>query len=709
MTNTTYKSYPPAGGVLLILFVLLAMVFPLAPQTARAAVLSRAPNNLGLVGYWAMDENSGTKANDSSGNGNTGTLSGTTIPTWASGKRAGALNFGGDDYVEAPDRPSLNPGASSLTVSMWFKMNTVGSRDSSILYNKENLFEASAGGGYFTYAWQPHWAWDGGTSFPVNVGEWYHAVVVYDKANQYVYKNGVQVYYRAQTGDMGTITNALRIGARGAPGAASSLFNGLIDDVRIYNRALSPTDVTNLYQSGSVKLKAPSNQGLVGYWSMNEGAGTKANDSSGNGYNGVFRNGATWASGKRGGAVSLDGLNDSVEVPDTANLKYAGGNMTIQAWIKPDTAEADGAFLVSKPWTWCGEYNYGLIYSSSQTIIFRLFGSTEYQMNTGSNLARRGVWSHVVATVDTDKNMKIYINGALAGSGTHDITSWNPPGCEGDKNLPLSIGTLYPYGEGWAGSTTFSFDGLLDDVRIYNRALSPTEIQNLYGSGQVTYQAPSNQGLVGYWPLNEGVGTKAGDASGNGNTGTLLNNGSDPPLSWTNGKHGKALGFPWQGWYHDVVSVPQSSSLTITTALTVCAWVTKITEPNWDRLVGNSGWSITPKNGWEFWLAGGSFGIVVYNNGNSGSINGLTNVWDGKWHHGCATFYNNSIKIYVDGVLSNSDSAGGNTTIGTNNNPILFGNNIGYDSNFGNGKLDDVRIYNRALSPTEVLQLYNSK
>jgi hypothetical protein len=56
-------------------------------------------------------------------------------------------------------------------------MNSVGTLDSSILYNKENLYEASAGGGYFTYAWQPELGLDSWNFFSVNVGEWYHAVV----------------------------------------------------------------------------------------------------------------------------------------------------------------------------------------------------------------------------------------------------------------------------------------------------------------------------------------------------------------------------------------------------------------------------------------------------------------------------------------------------------------------------------------------------
>ncbi len=199
------------------------------------------------VGSWSFEEGGGTIAADSSGNNNNGTLM--NGPTWTTGQVGSALSFDGvDDYVEIASSQSLNPGSNNMTIEVWFKLNSVGVLNGSILYNKENLYEISAGGGYFTYAWLPHWAWDGGTSFPVNVGEWYHAVVVYDHSKQYVYKNGQIVYSRNQTGDIGTNANALRIGARGAPGGAYSFFPGIIDEPRIYNRALSAEEIKRHYE-----------------------------------------------------------------------------------------------------------------------------------------------------------------------------------------------------------------------------------------------------------------------------------------------------------------------------------------------------------------------------------------------------------------------------------------------------------------------------
>ena len=171
------------------------------------------------------------------------------VPAAAGGKPAISFN-GTTSYLEVADSPSLNPSTQTLTVAVWFKLSSDGILNCSNLYGKENLYEASAGGGYCTYAFQPDWDWSGGTSFPVSVGQWYQAVVVYDGTKQYLYANGVLVYSRAQTGDIGSDTNALRIGARGAPDAAYMFFPGLIDEFIIWNHALSADEVASLYKTG---------------------------------------------------------------------------------------------------------------------------------------------------------------------------------------------------------------------------------------------------------------------------------------------------------------------------------------------------------------------------------------------------------------------------------------------------------------------------
>ncbi|MFZ0447939.1 MAG: LamG domain-containing protein, partial [Desulfatiglandaceae bacterium] len=173
-----------------------------------------------------------------------------TIPTQTdplSGKvcRAGIFtrvddNNGGYLDLGDPTDGDLDPGTSPWTISAWIKWN--GAAGDNIIYNKENLYEARVNGGYLQYAWRPHWAWDGGTSFPVTTDTWTHVTLVYDGHQQVLYKDGTQVYARNQTGAMGTTTSKLLIGARGSS-SPRYFFGGQIDEVRIYNRGLAENEI----------------------------------------------------------------------------------------------------------------------------------------------------------------------------------------------------------------------------------------------------------------------------------------------------------------------------------------------------------------------------------------------------------------------------------------------------------------------------------
>jgi prepilin-type N-terminal cleavage/methylation domain-containing protein len=195
------------------------------------------------AGDLASYPGSGTTWTDLSGNGNNGTLMNGVAFTSADG---GAFIFDGvNDFVRIPNSASINPGSNSWSISTWFKMNTAGSHEGSILYNKEQMYEASPGGGEFNHAWQPNWNWFGSTS--INLGEWYNVVVTYDGANQYVYKNGTLVYSRVQTGVMGSNTNEFDIGARNA--GTTAFIPATISNLQMHNRALSSDEITQNFNT----------------------------------------------------------------------------------------------------------------------------------------------------------------------------------------------------------------------------------------------------------------------------------------------------------------------------------------------------------------------------------------------------------------------------------------------------------------------------
>src|SRR3989338_235532 len=121
MNNETRKTQSFTEKVIIILALIIPYSLFLIPEGADAAGLKKPPTNLGLVGYWSMDEGSGSYAGDSSGNKNTGTL--TNGPTWVDGKRGKALNFDGvNDYVNLGSGDIMS---SNATLSLWFKMSPI--------------------------------------------------------------------------------------------------------------------------------------------------------------------------------------------------------------------------------------------------------------------------------------------------------------------------------------------------------------------------------------------------------------------------------------------------------------------------------------------------------------------------------------------------------------------------------------------------------
>lgn len=193
---------------------------------------------------------------------------------------------------------------------------------------------------------------------------------------------------------------------------------------------------------------------LAGWWKFDEGSGTTAYDSAGNNNGTIYY--ATWTSGQIGGALSFDGSDSYVSVPDNDNSLDMDNEMTITAWIKPSSV--DVLCIVSK----VGEatnYVFEIIFGTLE--LFDDYGDYYSTSNVTT-----GVWQHVAVTLKKGDSVKFYINGAPAGTSAQTT----PFGSV--NNEPLVIGM--------AGAYFDPFNGDIDEVRIYNRALSAGEIQQIY-------------------------------------------------------------------------------------------------------------------------------------------------------------------------------------------------------------------------------------
>jgi hypothetical protein len=195
--------------------------------------------------------------------------------------------------------------------------------------------------------------------------------------------------------------------------------------------------------------------GLVAAYSFDEGTGSVAGDLSGNGNAGAVSN-ATWTTGRYGGALSFNGTSSSVNLPALGTF-YSGG-FTLEAWVKKaSTTQVDKAVVGS----WTGDGGGPMVW------IDHIQGHYYLTLNKGlSNYLdsgatpNAGTWQHVAATYD-GTTARFYVDGALVASKPFS-------GSVGDANS-WRIGA-------YGSSATGFFDGTIDEVRIYNRALAASEI-----------------------------------------------------------------------------------------------------------------------------------------------------------------------------------------------------------------------------------------
>ena len=209
-------------------------------------------------------------------------------------------------------------------------------------------------------------------------------------------------------------------------------------------------------QTGYIKVSAASTGGPVAAYNFEEASGATVVDASGKGNNGTISGATRTPAGKFGRALSFDGVNDRVTVNDSASLDLTSG-MTLEAWVYPASApEAWGTILMKET---SGEAVYGLFSDGTDDM------PTAYIANkssaTGPSILPNNAWSHLAATYNGSA-LVLYVNGneakRVANSG----------------NITVSNGRLMIGGNSVWGDY---FKGRIDEVRIYNRALSATEIR----------------------------------------------------------------------------------------------------------------------------------------------------------------------------------------------------------------------------------------
>ncbi|MCJ7459531.1 MAG: FG-GAP-like repeat-containing protein [candidate division Zixibacteria bacterium] len=412
-----------------------------------------------LVGYWKFDEGTGVTAYDSSGNNNHGTIYGTT---WTDGKLGRGLNFTKlSDYVEVNDSPILDL-TDHLTITAWIRPHAFPGHTPKIV-----------GKGYVsTYS---YWLGFAGVSVILTLensagyceayhsfvlDEWAYVAATWDGTTTHIYINGKDEgsTVKNYTGTLTPNEHPLIIGSR--DNGYNDYFNGTIDEVKIYNRALSGDEIREEYERVT----------LAAYWKFDEGTGNIAHDSSAFGNNGTLMNDPTWVVGLPllGKALEFDGVDDYVMIPDSPSLDINGPGITFMTWIYSPGFQDFGWIMGKGDSDW-GKMVWWLLPESDGAIRYGIkSGSTTHEQLDIPVGLTTNIWQHVAVVYD-GSYMRFYLNAVEKDSfpktGNMDV-----------NDVPVLIGL-----DGW--NTNNHYRGKIDEVKVFGRALSTEEIKAEFEAG----------------------------------------------------------------------------------------------------------------------------------------------------------------------------------------------------------------------------------
>jgi cysteine-rich repeat protein len=731
----------------------------------------------GMISYWKGEGN----ANDVLGINN-GTPQGSL--SYAPGKVAGGQAFslnGNGDYISVQSPVNIPTGNSPYAIEAWFYPNSVGAKGilgygnygAGNQVNALRLLDGCSNIGFRHYWWGNDL--DVCTNNPP--GAWYHVVASFDGTTRSIYLNGVKIASDQPTGHSATNSN-FAVGKT----AGGEYFDGLLDGVAIYNRALTDggcslgqtcggeiaihynngtgkdycaaggapqptcsdtiknqdeTDVdcggaicgkcnigkicsansdcvTNVCFNGLCQAGAPQvgcPEGMVSYW---KGEGN-ANDAVGTS-DGTTPLGMSYVAGQVGQAFSLDNtLYQYIDVPQAQfNFGY-DSPFSIVAWIYCKE-NCQGASIFNRqgtdePWT-----GYDLSLSNQgygeNSVIFDMQPNWAYVVTTSPVSSNQ--WYQVVATYDGSRDingMKIYVNGTnqdtinFGYSPTEDFTN-----------------SLDPYiGARATDSTVSPFGGYIDEVAIFNKTLSATEIQSLYsrssagqsycgpvcGNGAVetgeqcddgntvsgdgcsatcTIEAACPEGMVSYW-----------QGEGNANDKLGVNNGTaQGGLTYATGKLRQAFSLDGNDDYIDITTNNFAAG---NSPFSVEAWIwMQEADPDATEYILTYG---TQEDNQGYLLAvynGQSIGGGWWNYGNYVEVSYPMQTW----FHVVETYDGTDSKIYYNGALiSTTNLPLANTQPGIMHH-IGMRKYYGEGENQFNGRIDEVAVYNRALTQAEI-------
>lgn len=701
----------------------------------------------GLVGSWSFEEGSGTTTADSSGQTNTGTLNAGV--TWSSTGKAGkALAFNGTNgMVTVADKASLDL-TTAMTLSAWVNPSAnanwrtvlLKEAGTNLVYGLYSSDTGSLPNVYFRTGSTDR-SLVGTGALPTNT--WTHLASTYDGSNLRLYVNGTLVRTVAATGNMSASTGALRIGGNSIWG---EYFAGLIDEAHIYSRALSAAEIAtdmNLAAPPSgpkLSITSPANNATIAGSTISVAFSTSGDTSQANlvalkidsgaivyapltspvqltgiapgahSLNGFLaRSDQSKITGSDASAVSFTTTSNTPKLTITApanGANISGTTISVSYSTSGDTSEADHVFisLDGGPNLRVQSLSGGLDIDSVPAGAHSLTGyvaRVDDSKITGSDAATVSFSSSLPDTTKPVVVLTAPRDGAtVSGSVTLSANAVDDVTVAGVrfKLDGVAIGsedTSSPYAATWDSTAVANGVHVLTAVaRDGSNNTAESLSVNVVVLNTVA-QVPA--GLVAAYSFDAGTGATATDSSGKSNTGTLAN------TTWTtSGKFGGALTFNGTS---SMVTVADNTTLDLTNGMTLSAWVyptsnsaawrTVILKENTTDLVYalyGTGDTAVPQG---MRLAGGATKAAL------GTAAPALNTWT----HLAVTYDGSNLRMYVNGTLTGTTAATGN--MANSALPLRIGGNAIWGEYFA-GRIDEVRVFNRALSATELTAMMNA-
>jgi parallel beta-helix repeat protein len=407
--------------------------------------------------------------------------------TGIEGDTSGALKLDGtDDYVDFGTPSILNQTSTDIgrSISAWIKLDATDGYRTIVAKNMWRYSLFVSNGRLNGYVKGSTTAAHSKSDALLNTGEWYHVAMSFDRSatgdsKVHLYINGEEVNYNTQIAMVGTPTSASTYKFTiGSDQGNQYFFDGVIDEVKMFDYGLSTSKVFDEYSAFTTVFSADMDEGsrtVVSDSSIYENNGTMYGNTSiiNEGESDEYEiaagiNGASWVEGISGRGLKFDGVDDYVDfgTPSVLNQTSTDSVRSISAWIKP---EDDGSYrtIVAR-----NIWRYSLFVSGGKLNGY-IKGSTTNAHSKSDESLTVGEWQHVVMTFDRsatgDSKVHLYVNGEEVTYNTQIAM----------VGTPVSSST-YKFTIGSDQGNQYFFDGVIDEVKMFDEALSADQVDALY-------------------------------------------------------------------------------------------------------------------------------------------------------------------------------------------------------------------------------------